>query len=428
MSIRRDLLIEKLRDPELMCSIVSWGEDVRTRASPYFLGDIVTENEDFRGDWIGAVAHVGEYERLEMGFFREFVADLPGPAVVTAQELDELLIQYLGFVDAPGSPHWENLTQVYQHFLFHVEHNLISFHVSEPVLLCRVMLSKIDGAALVDELTQDPWGLFWDSDYLQIKIQRRTSIRETDLTYHDNEEWVPLHIQLQGVVSPNVLDTWWVEGNIAALRSIVRSAAASCGGLVCESDGCPVVSSVSILDKLAFIQSCTSWVFDTPPTDDTYHQRVTNAIRLLTESDAQSNNAVGLALCMAALEALIGIRGRGLTGRLAQGVGILLEPDKSSRDLAEDYLRKLYEIRCCVLHGQRIEDELTGRKDARVLAAGLHYAVWLRLKYLREKGESPTTPQDLMRGLKRAEWAGELPDFVPDLPRVRELWEADEDD
>jgi alkanesulfonate monooxygenase SsuD/methylene tetrahydromethanopterin reductase-like flavin-dependent oxidoreductase (luciferase family) len=141
----------------------------------------------------------------------------------------------------------------------------------------------------------------------------------------------------------------------------------------------------------------------------------------LIESDNQTNNAVGLALSIAAIEALLGEKGQEVTTKLADNVAVLLEPDLSKRQKATEFVKDLYDTRSRALHGELVETENEARFNARHLAAAVISGVISRRDFLRRLGESPETPEQLLKELREIRFDSGQPMGVDEY-NICELW------
>ena len=88
---------------------------------------------------------------------------------------------------------------------------------------------------------------------------------------------------------------------------------------------------------------------------DSMQRRVKNAVRLLVEAKRQSDNAIGLALSVSAIEAMLCRRSENVAAMFAENMAVLLEPDPGYRAAAERWCKELYDKRSGVLHGTNIE-------------------------------------------------------------------------
>jgi len=138
-------------------------------------------------------------------------------------------------------------------------------------------------------------------------------------------------------------------------------------GLSCLFE--PVIQEVfqKLIDTYLKIESFS----DHKEKDDTL-LRMQNALQLLIEAKQQQHTAIALAITFSAIEALI-CEGKGeITKQLADKLPTLLEPDYRNRESFMNPIRKLYDKRSKLLHGENVEDERHGYALVQVnrLAAG----------------------------------------------------------
>jgi len=111
--------------------------------------------------------------------------------------------------------------------------------------------------------------------------------------------------------------------------------------------------------------------FASPVKKDSIDKRVRSAIHLLVESDRQDNPAIGLALSVAAMEALVCFKGSDIANTFAAHTARLLEPQLDYRAGAEKYFKRLYNARSRTLHGEILQQEAAVRRNGLQVAAAL---------------------------------------------------------
>lgn len=154
---------------------------------------------------------------------------------------------------------------------------------------------------------------------------------------------------------------------------------------------------------------------------DTFERRITNAVLLIAESDAQSNSAIGLALSITAVEAILGSRSEGIAQRLGEMVAVLLEPDPQQRPLAVKFIKRLYDDRSRVLHGESLNREQESVRKGRLVAAAVLMAFIQRLRFLRGMSDELKSPVHLLDELIESKEKRGQPIGVMESP-VRFLW------
>jgi hypothetical protein len=149
--------------------------------------------------------------------------------------------------------------------------------------------------------------------------------------------------------------------------------------------------------------------------------RVRNALHLLVESDSQSDDAVGLSLCVCALEALLAQKGVEISGALADNIATFLEPELCYRAAAVGFVKRLYNVRSEVLHGECVESERETRVNARRLAAAVLRAVVKRREVMKEASLGTETLDDLLDDLRKSKYTPG-PILGADPCTVCDLW------
>lgn len=189
--------------------------------------------------------------------------------------------------------------------------------------------------------------------------------------------------------------------------------------------GLTLLDEYIISDQEVFIRCCLDAFYGkpAPKPKDSIDKRIRNAVQLLMESDAQSNDAIGLALSVTAMEALLGRGNTDISESLSTDVAVLLEPDPSRRKGAQRFVKGLYKSRSEALHGKTLEKAEHVREHARLLAAGVLRAMIARRDYMRRYEEKPETLDKLLKKLDESEHLPSMPDGT-DEPNVRKLWDV----
>ena len=163
--------------------------------------------------------------------------------------------------------------------------------------------------------------------------------------------------------------------------------------------------------------------FASPIKNDSIDRRIHNALHLLIQSDQQRHTAIGIALSVAAIEALVCGSSDNIANTFAENSAVILEPDPNYRAAAVDFAKDLYNVRSRVLHGDVLEHEATVRRNSRILAAAILQAILERRDFQRRVGEDSETPDKLLKELRRGKWIpGQLTGVSPSP--VRQLWGA----
>lgn len=138
-----------------------------------------------------------------------------------------------------------------------------------------------------------------------------------------------------------------------------------------DIDNSMVSSDLALLKESFFSRLLGSYFLAQAKKTSSFEQRMRNATHLLVEADDQENRVIALSLCFSAIEAMVCDKTEGIVDELSRHVASLLEPIGLSRIEAIAGIKKLYNIRSKVLHG----DNLAGTDDdfwrARALAAAV---------------------------------------------------------
>ena len=94
--------------------------------------------------------------------------------------------------------------------------------------------------------------------------------------------------------------------------------------------GLPKAEEAVLRGSLYLVKQCLDAYYANPTKKDSIDRRIRNAVHLLVESDMQANDAVGLSLSVATIEALLGKKTEGIADKLADSVAALLEPFASA--------------------------------------------------------------------------------------------------
>lgn len=189
------------------------------------------------------------------------------------------------------------------------------------------------------------------------------------------------------------------------------------------SGGLPALDESTLSDQELFVRSCLDAFCSkpAPKPKDSIDKRIRNAVQLLMASDAQSNDALGLALSVTAMEALLGRGNTEISERLSTDVAVLLEPELDRRSEATKFVKRLYNLRSEALHGKSLEKDEHEREQARLLAAGILRGMVTRRDFMRKLRDEPETPEDLLKELRNMQYRpGQILDV--NEPSVRELW------
>jgi hypothetical protein len=343
---------------------------------------------------------------------------------------------------------------VYAAFLNFVSNCLLSGKDSPPFIVGRIPPSN--GNSYTDhpnwisctpgEIPDDPSQWVDESDFDAERLLEEESVWHTDgvcirLVGNSpctdmarwNDEFAYLNMAVRGSMSHQAMEDLTTE-LVRTMPSIIRSVVATrqmpmlsiSTVLVPCQRRLPVVTTALLGKNIHFVRRCLDAFFSRPTKKDSLDRRIHNAVSLLVESDTQLNDAVGLALSIAAVEALLGEKGREIDERLSGSLAVLLEPDPGMRAQARKFFKRLYGFRSDALHGQQLDSESHCRDDARCVAAAVLQSVVSREDFLRRSGFQPEQPNELLRSLEDLHWSTGQPMGVSVLP-ITGLWRAPAD-
>lgn len=175
------------------------------------------------------------------------------------------------------------------------------------------------------------------------------------------------------------------------------------------------------------LSACLDAALSPPSKGDSIDRRIRNCVLLLAEADGLKHDGIALAITMAAVEALLGKKGTELATTLGDYVAAALEPDPPHRSAASEFVKRLYDQRSRILHGEKAEGDPSARMNARILSAGLLKAMIERRDFLRKSGYSTESPDGLLRELKTGKFIeGQLTGTSQSLSR--RLWRVPADE
>ena len=178
-------------------------------------------------------------------------------------------------------------------------------------------------------------------------------------------------------------------------------------------------------DSFSFIRDGLAALFTEVSTKkDSMARRLKNAIRLVIESHNQSENAVGLALSVAAIEALLCVKGENLAQMFGENLAALLEPDPEYRLHAERWSKRLYSLRSNVLHGTEMGCSAEDIREARVAAGVVLRALLERRAAVRRVGGEDEKPAPFLEELRSGKYISGQLTHVSELP-LKHRWRKD---
>lgn len=398
-------------------------------------------------DWNGAWDSILFRYKIEKLFRKYFFDKISQPWTIQPEELtktleDMVCSKEFAYKIADEEVGFETLYDV---FLSYVENHYFSYQRSLPFAICKIrskdtsfikwfLIGRLEDEKERIKLATQEFNkednksevLWTKNDDISIVLEPRLDRRGQ----YDAKEGIPFRedeYSINAIVTGNIshasLDKLY--GQISrCLSSIIRSFSLLYpleGRSYINFDNLPQVDENFFEKNGALIKNCLDLFFTEPPKKDSMERRIRNAIHLLAESDNQIMDAIGLALSMAAIEALLGQKEDGLSGKLGIRISTLLEPESSKRNNVEIFFKSLYSLRSDALHGTKIDAELQARKNTRHLAAAALIAVLNRRDFLKRGGFEPETPDALLKELyDKTREPGQFMG-VPEL-NIRSLW------
>ena len=362
----------------------------------------------------------------------EVLGKINRPHIITAEELTEGLFSLLPRNDADWLDE-DALENVYPAFLNRVR-SLLSYRKSRPFAIAGLPWNsrredEFDSATVP----------IWSGHGVSVTTCG-VGLADIDPQYDDREASglsMYLYALVDGQISPDALEIL-ADQFRSVLKSLLRSSAAAAAESTKELEHVNIVSPFDATDlpiadsnalqrSVQFIRTSLNSYFARPKSKESLDRRIRNAVTLLADADGQDNDALGIALAVMAIEALLSQRRKGISAALCDYVPTLLEPNIEQRNRASDFMKRAYDDRSRVLHGEKLDAGEQRRKEIRLLAGGVLYGVINRVDFLRRSGSDPQTPDDLKNERREGKWSSGQLTGVPELPRVWSLWrEADQ--
>ena len=358
---------------------------------------------------------------------------LKKPDRIAPGELVEEFIQLCGI-----NPDDEEIDfdLIYTAFVNRLENHLLMWRQSDAFPICRLPKSAeedrrfqdmVRGAIVVWKTVkpEEDWEsvekgleeqenrLLWCRNGVELAVLGYGFQASEDGSSLYGLEGAPLvHVVVRGPMTPSAINTVR-EDMERVVPSVLRSVAfldmkPEKEGAALRYDeiiGLPTVAEPSLQKKKPFLAACLDGYYTDATKKDSMDRRIRNAVHLLVEADAQSSDAIGLSLAVAAIEALLGEHTQELTEKLATNVAVLLEPDLTKRRTAVDFVKKLYGDRSKALHGERLDGEPQTRAKSRHLAAAVLDQVVSRRRFRRNAGFEEETPDELLKDLRDQQYS-----------------------
>ena len=163
---------------------------------------------------------------------------------------------------------------------------------------------------------------------------------------------------------------------------------------------------------------------DVPGKKDSMARRVKNAVRLIGESDNQRHNPIGLALSVTAIEALLCRKGDSLAQMFAENMAFLLEPDPTHRLQAEQWGKRIYDLRSGILHGSDLDCSARDINQAKLAVGMVLRAVLERRAAIKRVGGEDENPEEFLKELRSGKYRPGQLTHVSELP-LKRFWRSD---
>jgi len=367
----------------------------------------------------------GDSDKIEEVFDEYVIQKMAKPYRLTLQELFKAFFH----LAKPDERHYTDFKQftsddcnnLYSIFVNYVKNQILSYRRSDPFPICCITDHEVEEETV------------WGKNGVTLRLLRGSSLIDAR----------PVGRQLYQVLA-------LIEGNISTLACrycqsemgrILPTAIRSADLLEqTKFEGQNKVVEVTIPDVILFeinglpfgadnllengkplIRQYLDAYYSEPSKKDSMNKGIRNAVYLLIESDNQPNDAIGLALSIDAIDALLGEKGKETTLRLADNVATLLEPDLKQRSNAAQFVTHLYDARSDALHGRAVETESETRIYARHLAAATLSGAIDLMNSLRSLGDESKTRQELLQKLRERRFQAGQPLGVKEY-NVRTLW------
>ena len=403
----------------------------------------------------------GHIEKIDEAFDKYVFSEMRTPLTIYP---DEILSEFSRLM-CPGDigcPEYEamDFDNLYTAFVTSISLNVMSFRVSGSFPICIVSDNQEDSLLkgisaglegmeevrriLIEELAKDDSAIpvLWQHTDLKICLagkvpQGRRSDKRSQLSAYVIGRMSRKTLASMQSSLPEVLQT--AIRSLSLLYSKEKSKVNAHGFIPYDGEklhgyvhGLPVIREAVLHENKDTIRAFLDFYFDQMAKtrkrkkekgrkDKSFERRIRNAVLLLIESDTQRNDAIGLALSMSAIEALLGEKRSDISERLSTNVAVLLEPDLEKRQAATEFVKDMYDKRSRALHGEQLDGESSYRLKARHLASAILCAIISGLNLLRRSGCKPQNPDGLLQNLRKSRFTKGQPFGVEEF-NVREYW------
>ncbi len=459
MTPLREQLLKRLRDDGFVEHTRRWIREVVAQADGLHLYGDDMDRADLASDWQASLDEA--FSAVGRGHpedhFGPIIQQLSGPAIVTAEEISDLFWVYLPEPDSGFDD--DEFEEMYGHFLDHLSRHVLRERQSQPLKVAKVTDLPSDAAAdaqaglklpflgyrsgkaevLGEAEAPDLPDFIEDEEHEPVDIAEgsplwshediRATVSHLELrghvtrsTVHRHDEGL-LYMRLRGHLSRRCLrnlQNEFLQILTAVLRTVVSLQPGWQSRLAHDVVEIP---AATLTQHLAFIRGALTTTLEGRRKGDHFRNRIANAVRLLAEADRQPSTALGIALCVTAIESLVGIKGTELKRRISDIVATLLEPRTAHRDQAVKFVAHLYDIRSDVLHGTRLDGEANTLRNARRLASAVLYAVWFYADFKQRYDDQLEKPDRWLADLDGRRSQDGLPGGVPEIAEIWSLWQ-----
>ncbi|AQT68234.1 hypothetical protein STSP2_01390 [Anaerohalosphaera lusitana] len=424
---------------------------VATMQSVYSYAGTIHDNydKDWWEAWQDAEIY-GEADKIDHAFEKYVFSKMRSPYNISPREIRDVFEELW-----MGSPDLETIDfeTMYEIFVSRIGHGELSWRRSDPFMIYSFEADDKD--EFID-------GFLYGSLYARVKKGEDVKLDLNALRNSKEVLWSKnwMQITLEGVnYVPDERKTYGhllavLEGTMSALTCqqlkqdlspVLQSIAKSAALVMPDSNSVPqesdsqsnssdleaflreLISPSSTFPQLKInlkliVSEAMEAYFAPKPKKDSFEKRLFNAISLLSQADFQQNPAVGLALAITSIEALLGENTGELSEKLSLDVAALLEPSVEKRNAAAKFVKRLYNSRSRVLHGEDSVGQKHLYEEARLLSSSILLSIISRQSFLRRMGIPTKKPKEFLSELRENRFESNLPMGVPEL-NVRSLWQ-----
>jgi hypothetical protein len=210
----------------------------------------------------------------------------------------------------------------------------------------------------------------------------------------------------------------------SALDNVLDISGGAAGRFLADEGDSEPESEMSYNSRSFILDGIAALFGEVSKKKDSIARRIKNATRLMIESFNQSHNAIGLALSVTAIEALLCRKSDNLAQSFAENMVALLEPDPNYRHDAERWCKRLYDLRSGVLHGSDLDCANADIRQAQVAAGVVLRAMLERRVAIKRVGGDDENPDDFLNELRSGRYVRGQLTHVSDMP-LKNYWRKD---